>query len=744
MIPESKVNPEEFIFATAMATYSSSLEHLLEELSRIDLIINLHLGKWKAEHSRGADDYLGLYISENEVNSFLQTPPCELKVDIRHEPGFERIETITHEINRKKAEIINQGKELRLHILSELFHLQPIEIDALLICLAPELDLRYEKLYSYLQDDVTKKRPCVDLVINLLCSSLEERLMARGYFSQTASLIRNRLIYLIGDSQLPLLSKSIKVDERIIGFLLGDNEIDYNIRSFSEIIEPVRSFNDLILLDETKNVRSKIINRQSSTKIPMLFLHGPYGTGKKMVAEAICMEMGKTLLVVDSKSLKGAEPVEVLKIIIRESLLQRSALYLEGFDVMLQKDAGVNLTNLTNLTNLIRELDHFPGWVFLSGELPCEPGSILENHSFANLAMPLPSFVLRKKLWESFLNGSVSEDVDIGALAGKFKFSGGQIKDAIFTARNLAMTKKLGGSTLSMEDLYQGCKAQSNMNLSAFAKKIEPHYTWEDLVLPKDIKEQLKEVSGYIKYKGTVYADWGFDKKLSLGKGLNVLFSGPSGTGKTMAAEIIAGNSKLSLYKIDLSCVVSKYIGETEKNLQNIFKEAETSNSILFFDEADALFGKRSEVKDAHDRYANIEVNYLLQKMEEYEGIVIMASNFKKNIDEAFLRRIHFTIEFPVPDEKLREKIWKNIFPKETPVADDLDFCFLSRLKITGGNIKNIVLSAAFLAAGDSGVVRMEHIIKATRREFQKIGKLCSKGDFGEYYKLIEEGMRNE
>ncbi|MCM1565321.1 MAG: ATP-binding protein [Dehalobacter sp.] len=205
-----------------------------------------------------------------------------------------------------------------------------------------------------------------------------------------------------------------------------------------------------------------------------------------------------------------------------------------------------------------------------------------------------------------------------------------------------------------------------------------------------------------------------------------------------MAAEILAREIQLDLYKIDLSSIVSKYIGETEKNLNKIFKEAEMSNAILFFDEADALFGKRSEVKDAHDRYANIETAYLLQKMEEHEGTVVLASNFRKNMDDAFLRRLHFTVEFPLPDEKSRELIWKHTFPAETPLEDEVNFSFLSKFKLTGGNIKNIALSASFLAAGDSGKVGMEHIIRATKREYQKIGKLFTGADFAEYSKFLK------
>jgi SpoVK/Ycf46/Vps4 family AAA+-type ATPase len=717
-----------------MIIYENNLEHLLEELRRIDLIINLSLKKWKAEHSESVDDYLGLYISENEVNTILQTPPYELKANTNLDSELDKIETLAKEIDRKKIESVKQGKELRFYVLSNLFHLNPFEIDAFLICLAPELDLRYEKLYAYLQNDVTKKRPTVDLVIKLLCSSMKERFRMRESFSPTAPLIKNGLIYFTGDDQLPLLSKSIKLDEKIISFLLGANGIDKRIRNFSAIIEPKKSFSDIIFADDDKKSLMELMKQYRSLENPvMFFFHGPYGTGKKMTAEAICKELGMPLLVVDSKIFLKNESFETLDIVFREALLQNSSLYLEGFDALwIEKNAGITAISL------LHRLDEFPDWFFLSGELPWEPMGILKNHGFISLAFPIPSLAFRKRLWVSFLRGHTYDDVDIDALATKFKFSGGQIKDAIFTAHNIAIAKKPGKSRLSMADLHQGCKAQSNRNLSAFARKIESHYTWDDIILPKDIKEQLREVSGYIKYKGTVYTDWGFDKKLSLGKGLNVLFSGPSGTGKTMASEIIAKDVGLDLYKIDLSSVVSKYIGQTEKNLKNIFKEAETSNAILFFDEADALFGKRSEVRDSHDRYANIEINYLLQKMEEYEGIVILATNFSSNIDEAFLRRMHFKIDFISPDEELRGKILRSMFPRETPVGDNLDFGFLAKFKITGGNIKNIALSAAFLAANDSGTVKMEHIIKATKREFQKMGKLCTQVDFGKYYDVVK------
>lgn len=697
-------------------SYANNLEHLLEELHRIDLIVRLNL-KSGIKQSENPDYFQGLYISENEVNEILQKPP--FKGEINSDPELVNIEILAKEIYRKKIESINQGIDLRLHILSELFHLQPFEVDVLLICLAPELDLRYEKLYSYMQNDVTKKRPTVDLVLRLLCSSIEEKFKAREYFSPALPLVKNRLLYLTSDGsddRLPLLSKSTKVDERIISFLLGTNRIDPRIQNFSLMIWPEKSFDDLVSAEDDKAKLIELIGQHSSLKEPLVFLFsGPYGTGKKMTAEAVCRELGMQLLVVDSKALVKDETFETLKIILREALLQNSSVYFEGFDV-LWKNAGVNVAYM------IQELDCFPNMVFLSGEQLWEPSGVLKNHGFIGVAFPLPTFEFRKRMWKTFLKGTLINDLDVSALASKFKFSGGQIKNAISSAQNLTEVK--GIAKLSLDTLYHGCKMQSNRRLSSFARKIEPRYAWEDIVLPEDTKKQLKEVCGYIKHRGTVYTDWGFDRKLSLGKGLNVLFSGPSGTGKTMAAEIIARDAELDLYEIDLSGVVSKYIGETEKNLKNIFKEAETSNAILFFDEADALFGKRSEVKDSHDRYANIEISYLLQKMEEYEGVAILATNLYQNLDEAFKRRLQAVIEFPFPDEEYRRHIWEIAFPKEAPLGNDVDFGALARnVCLAGGNIKNMAIAAAFYAAENGNVINMQHLLEAARREYQKLGR---------------------
>jgi SpoVK/Ycf46/Vps4 family AAA+-type ATPase len=418
-------------------------------------------------------------------------------------------------------------------------------------------------------------------------------------------------------------------------------------------------------------------------------------------------------------------------------MLQKAALYFDGYDLLLGDEKGIKPAYET----VIKALGDYPHLVFLSGEKDWQPRGRLENKSFLDIELRIPSYLVRKQLWQQQWNSApaLAVDVDLSDVASKFRFSGGQIRDAVTAARNLAKWRDSENELVTKQDLYSACHMQSREILNTLAHKIQPKYHWDDIILPKDQMEQLREICSYVKHYHTVYSHWGFEHKLSLGKGLNVLFAGPSGTGKTMAAEIIACELGLELYKIDLSAIVSKYIGETEKNLDRIFQEGQTSNAILFFDEADAIFGKRSEVRDSHDRYANIEIAYLLQKMDEYEGVVILATNLRKNMDEAFSRRMHFAVEFPVPEEPERYRIWNSIFPPEVPLANDVDIKFMARqFRITGGNIKNIALGAAFLAAENGGRINTENLIRATKREYQKMGKLCTEGEFAEYFELVK------
>ena len=321
-------------------------------------------------------------------------------------------------------------------------------------------------------------------------------------------------------------------------------------------------------------------------------------------------------------------------------------------------------------------------------------------------------------------------------MAAKFRLSMGQIVEAAEVARLAAGARGEAGPTPS--DLDLGSRQASSSRLGELASRLPPGYRWVDLVVPERQLELLQSISAYLRHRDRVLSDWGYDRSVARTQGLKVLFAGESGTGKTMAAQVLAAELGLEIFRVDLATIVSKYIGETEKNLDRIFGAADGSNAILFFDEADALFGKRSEISDSHDRYANIEVAYLLQKMEGYAGAVILATNYRRNIDDAFVRRLDFVIDFPFPEAEDRKRIWRLLLPEEAPLADDLDIDFLAtQFKLSGGSIRNCSLSAAFQAADDEGVIGMRHLVRAVALEYGKQGRLTLEADFEHFHELI-------
>ena len=712
--------------------FASSLQHLLAELERIDLLIAAEVARARRLHMDD-EQFRGLYISETEVDLLLRQPAGQPRWAGTAPAPLEHQSTLD-ELRRRNAQrreqSVHRGIELRLERLEQIFGLDPFEIDALLVCLAVEMDLRYEKLYAYLQDDVTKKRPSVGLVLNLLAPTIEAGFDARRYFSAEAALFRHHLLTLFDDPAQPhppLLARSLGVDPRIVRYLLNSDALDERIRSLSTLIDPDEASTGPCVDEATRRRLVRLV--QSTAARPVIVhLRGPYGVGRHRMAAAVCHDVGLRLLSADAAQLphdteSGPTVVELVQ---REARLQGAAVLWKNFDTLLAEDRK------PRLASFVDALKARPTVTFLAGEARWEPNEALRATCLVNLELGRPSWTERRAFWSAALDGhDVDADVDLGALTTTFRFTGGQIHDAAAMAVTLARLRGSERARLGAADLYEACRFQSNQRLSALARKIVPRYQWNDIILPGDRVERLREICNHMKYRERVHGEWGFDRKLSLGKGLSVLFSGPSGTGKTMAAEIIASTLGLELYKIDLSVVVSKYIGDTEKNLSRIFTEAETSNAILFFDEADALFGKRSGVKDSHDRYANIEIGYLLQRMEEYDGVVILATNLRKNMDEAFVRRLQFTVEFPFPDEKDRRRIWKGVWPDDTPRDPALDTDFMARrFEIAGGSIRNIALAAAFLAADDGNVVTMSHLMHATKREFQKMGKVVTEGQF--------------
>jgi len=634
------------------------------------------------------------------------------------------------------------GLRAPLHELQHMFGLSAFEMDVLLVGILPEIDPDFERYFAYLQDDITRKTPTAGLVLKLLCERFEDTLTARRIFCSDAPLIKNGLIHLspgYGRGETTLPAKFVRVDERISRYLIGINEIDRRLRSFASIYRPGAALQDVLLPAELKERLLRLAAGDGEIP-PVYHFHGTAGAGKRTAAMAVCGEIGMPLLIVEAKPLLAAETpaAESLPLVFREGRLQGASLYLEGSDLLFGSD-GPDAGDIY-YSNLLAELDDFPHPVFLGSEKMLEFRRYPQRRPLFTIGFTPPAHRARKQLWlrQTADDVRLSPDIDFDDIAGKFRLTAGQIADAVAAARSLALWREPGNALVTSDDLYLVCRQQSRRRLNTLTNQAESRYDWDDIILPKDQKEQLMEICSQVKYRGTVYNDWGFGRKLTRGKGLNVLFSGPSGTGKTMAAEIMGNELGIDLYKIDLSVIVSKYIGETEKNLDRIFREGTTANAIIFFDEADSLFGKRSEVRDAHDRYANIEISYLLQKIEDYDGVIILATNLRKNMDDAFARRMHFAIEFPVPDEPDRYRIWRSMFPAEAPLGQDLDIDFLARqFQVTGGNIRNIALASAFLAAQDGGVITMSDIIRATRREYQKMGKLCTETDFAHYFGMV-------
>ncbi|MBN1550698.1 ATP-binding protein, partial [bacterium] len=637
-------------------------------------------------------------------------------------------------IDVRKELSIDVGIALRLEHLKQLYFLSNFELTIVLICLAPELDLRYEKLYAYMQDDITKKSPTVAFALDVVCANLREKVEKRKKFQQSPIFI-NSLIKVIADSSRvcpSMLSSFLKIDSRIVEFLCDNDSIDLNHEHFYENILPQQPMNDLPIMDSVRSSIQSILNSITSSFKPILFLWGNSDAGMNSVAEAICTELGKMYILFKGHTLaeSGTHFRALFDRVLMESKLRDAIILWENFNIMLHEERHSDLGDAITLMN------QFDGIILLTSNTSWEPGALFSPFKFFSIHILNPSAKLRHELWTSSMQSAgVSSPVDeLVHIAAMFRMNPRQIRDAAFTAVRHAFVLTGKEARPREQELLGACRIHSATKLGELAKKIKPHYQWSDIVLPHEKVMHLKELCGSMKYRAQVFEEWGFERKLSLGKGVHALFAGGSGTGKTMASEIIAHELGVDLYKVDLSTVVSKYIGETEKNLSRIFNEAENSNAILFFDEADALMGKRSEVKDAHDRYANIEISYLLQKMEEYNGMSLLATNLRQNIDDAFIRRIRFIIEFPFPERSYRLEIWRKVWPDDTPLSDDIDFNFLAnQFELSGGNIRNIALNATFIAAEKGSKVTMMHILYATKREFQKTGKVCLSEDFGKY-----------
>lgn len=583
--------------------------------------------------------------------------------------------------------------------LCRIFNLSDFERDILVLCAAIELDSSFSSLCAGVQENSQHTWPTFSLALAVLPNA------HWSAFSPDAPLRYWRLLN-ITPSQT-LVTSPLHIDEQILHYLTGIRHLHEQLRGyirplpFSGHDQPVPSHDGL----------AEKISAVWSTPVPQYPLVQVFGSdldGRRQIALSAAGRAGFNVHLIAAETLPSspAEFDQLLRLWERQAVLNNSVLFIDCEHI-----GNVEEGKRKQLDRFVEEV---AGAVVISA---LEPLSFpLRRSRLYEVAQPTRKE--QQTLWEAHLAPADPEGrISIERYVSQFNLSGAKIQD-VCEQSCLEASGDSGGKNLG-DRIWEACHRQTRPDLQGLAQRIETLATWDDLVLPANQLHILQEIIVHVRQRTRVYDQWGFRRKFARGLGISALFSGPSGTGKTMAAEVLAGALDLDLYRIDLSRVVSKYIGETEKNLGRVFDGAEDSAAILLFDEADALFGKRSEVKDSHDRYANIEVSYLLQRMETYRGLAILTTNLKEALDEAFSRRIRFMVSFPFPGRKARERIWARIFPDQTPTGN-LDMTKLSRLNITGGSIYNIALQAAFIAADENSPVDMSHLLRAVRSEYAK------------------------
>ncbi len=593
-----------------------------------------------------------------------------------------------------------------LENVCQAFGLSPFERDLLLLCAGMELYHEWGAMCASAQGDAQQNYPTFSLALAILPASNWAML------TPNSPLRRWQLIE-VGASKALTLSP-LRIDEQILHYLLGVAHLDERLGG---ILEPLSAKGHLVPSHQRMVEQMSETWWQASNQVavlPILQLCGGDVASKRAIATTVCHQVGLNLYKITAEGIPtdnvGLNLVKCL--CEREYYLRSVALLLECDDLETtdpaRESAIARFAESANIPLIISSRDR----------------RRQRQRPLITLEVRPPTSAEQRTIWQNTL-GETAHNLNghIETLISHFSLSPAIIHAACLQVRGIANAEDSASENLQSKiqnRLWDTCRSQARPRLDDLAQRIESSASWDDLVLPEKERQVLRDISAHLRQRGKVYENWGFAGKSQRGLGISALFAGSSGTGKTMAAEVLAEELRLDIYRIDLSAVVSKYIGETEKNLGRVFDAAEVGGVILLFDEADALFGKRSEVKDSHDRYANMEVSYLLQRMESYRGLSILTTNLKGSIDQAFLRRIRFIVQFPFPDSTQRAEIWRRVFPKTTPTVG-LDVERLAKLNVAGGNIRNIALNAAFLAAEAGESVEMKHILKSTKSEYMKL-----------------------
>jgi AAA+ superfamily predicted ATPase len=592
--------------------------------------------------------------------------------------------------------------EERLGELSKLLGLDRLEQSLLAVCAAPEVTWQYGRLYGYLHDDLTRQFASPRLAAALLAGDTVSGEEVLDRLGADATLRQIGAIELLDDPRLPLADRPLKCGDAVAAYLVGG-------------VAPLRS-----------DTLAELV------PIPVL----------APAADAAIAELREVLRAAGSVPVAviGSDAAAAIACASERPVLRASALGIEQPGLMpglwLRAALGQAVLAIDDVHKLPpegraalwRALGQAVHWPVLCVD-PLHETAVLGLGPVTPVRLPPIRTDTRQAAWTGHLPNAATEEV-----ASKFRLSISQIEQAAQLAR--ARAQSHGRTVPSRTDLDYGARGASRHQLEGLALRVEGEFTWADLIVPENVRRGLAMIAQFLRHRDRVLSDPAYVRTVGPARGMTVLFAGESGTGKTMAAQIVADDLGLELFRIDLATVVSKFIGETEKQLDRIFTAAAGSNAILLFDEADALFGKRSEVHDAHDRYANVEVAYLLQRIEGYDGAVILTTNLRRNIDQAFVRRLDLVVEFPFPEEEDRIRLWQARLPADLPL-DEEDLRFLGRFKLSGGSVRNTSVSAALMAAEDGGLITMDHLARAIALEYDKLGRLTLEADFGSFYDTV-------
>lgn len=716
--------------ASAGLPYDGPQQHLDDHAVRLLLHLKYYMLRYWHRLTDASGSLSDLYVSLNEALIALTGSPVSspLPEEVRRAAAPEGLLLLRKEITsfeghiERRLALTPQASVFPIEAARRVFRLEPVEVDVLLTLFRIQSNLEFCRLCTFAWADFTHKQPDVAFLIDLLSGPGGVTDPVAQALSPGGRLVRNRLVLLhdAGDwhPETPHFFQRVLLPNRMVRFLAGqDNEQECDL-SLCELRRSARPLRGLWLDERAKQEAMEAWSAApaGAGRPTLLALYGPAGVGKRSLAAALVADAGRRLLVIHGQPLFAVPPAE-MEARLCETL--RDALLL-GAVPLLSLDGGwsprEDAQQWLRLAGLSRALKAHGGTVFVTA--PQQQPWLGELGELHEVYVSYTTADDQLRAWRDALSGrSAGHPRPVAEyLASQCNLTAGVIYRAVEAA---------GTGRLDEDALVTAVRKQLRHQMGALASPVYTTLGWDDLILPEETLEQLDEIQHTMQYQTWVYKEWGFRKLAGGRRGLAVLFSGPPGTGKTVAACVLGRALNREVYRIDLSQVVDKYIGETGKNLSRLFDESEHAQVLLLFDEADSLFAKRTEVHTSHDRYANQEVNFLLQRIESYEGMAILTTNHEAAIDEAFKRRLRFRVNFPQPDEETRQLMWRTMVPKEAVLEDDVDWTELAeKFNFSGGHIRNAILRAAFLAAGQGKTIAHEHLLRAAALEARELGYL--------------------